>query len=143
MKKLIIGMVSTLLFLFVACRSVDSVSDLAEIELVPPAVAAERVSDGQAILVDVREPEEWLEAGVAEAAYLLPLSDLRGEREKWTEFLREKGDRELLLYCRSGNRSGIAAEILVEEGYKIGNIGGFREWQAAGLPVRRVEDPRH
>ena len=112
------------------------------VEEVTPADAAKRVAEGRAFLVDVREPSEWYESGVAGPAYLLPMSDLQRNREEWGEFLEKVGERELLLYCRSGNRAGMVGEILAAEGYKVGNVGGFRDWQAAGLPERKAEEPR-
>lgn len=107
-------------------------------ETITPQAAAERVAGGQAVLIDVREPAEWADSGVAEPAVLLSLSDLRGERTQWKKFLADHKDKELILYCRSGNRSGIAAGILAQEGFKVANAGGFKAWVAAGLPVRQV-----
>lgn len=104
-----------------------------------PSEAAKRVSEGTALLIDVREPGEWASTGVAEPAALLSLSDLRGDRSSWKTFLKENKDKELILYCRSGNRSGVAVRILEKEGYKVANAGGFKHWQKAGLPVRAVK----
>jgi rhodanese-related sulfurtransferase len=101
-----------------------------------PEEAAVQIKSGEAVLIDVREPDEWAESGVAEPAVLLALSDLRGERKAWKPFLEKHRDKTLLLYCRSGNRSGQAAAILAKEGYKTGNAGSFSAWKAAGLPVR-------
>ena len=101
-----------------------------------PEEAAARVKAGDAVLIDVREPSEWAESGVAEPAALLSLSDLRGERKTWKPFLEKNRDKELLLYCRSGNRSGLAATLLAKEGFKTANAGSFSAWKSAGLPVR-------
>ena len=97
--------------------------------------AQARIQSGQAILVDVREISEW-QAGVAEPAVLLPLSDLKGTRSKWSSFLNENKNKEFLLYCRSGNRSGIAAEILRREGFRVTNAGSYNAWKNEGLPTR-------
>lgn len=101
---------------------------------ITPADAMEKVRSGSAVLIDVREPAEW-GGGVVEGALLLPLSDLRGPREFWAKPLAGSKDRELVLYCRSGNRSGIAAGILEKEGWTVWNAGGFSSWQKAGQPV--------
>ncbi len=101
-----------------------------------PLEAEKRVSAGSAILIDVREPGEWA-AGVAKPALLLPLSDLTGGRTKWKPVLEQNRDKELLVYCRSGNRSGMAAGILRGEGFKVSNAGSFGAWQSAGLPTRQ------
>ena len=92
------------------------------------------VRAGRAVLVDVREPREWAD-GVADSAHLLPLSDLSGSRAQWGEFLRQVGDREVLVYCAAGGRSAIAARVLCGEGVKAANVGALHEWQAAGWPV--------
>jgi rhodanese-related sulfurtransferase len=136
MKQISIAV--TLVLLLVAGRTLMSAE---QVPLVASLEANERVAEGAAVLVDVREPEEW-EAGVAASAYLLPLSDLRGDREKWEKFLRDVEGKEVLLYCRSGNRSGIAGAVLAREGVQVRNAGSFREWQAAGLPVRQPGEPR-
>jgi rhodanese-related sulfurtransferase len=86
------------------------------------------------VLIDVREPSEWA-GGVVKGALLLPLSDLRGERSQWRPALAAHADKELILYCRSGNRSGIAANILAEEKLRVTNAGAFSAWKAAGQPV--------
>ncbi|MCF3652373.1 rhodanese-like domain-containing protein [Synoicihabitans lomoniglobus] len=109
---------------------------------IEPTEAAAKVRAGEAILIDVREPAEWSE-GVAAPAYLLPLSDLRGARKKWSHVLAtaKKENKQVLLYCRSGNRSGQAANILAKEGFDVANVGGFRDWNRANLPLRAPDEP--
>lgn len=101
--------------------------------------AAKQIDSGEALLIDVREPSEYA-AGVAGPAHLLPLSDLQGSRSKWKPFLDQNPGKELLVYCRSGNRSGIAAGILRGEGCKVTNIGSYGAWMNAGLPTRRPQN---
>ncbi len=100
-----------------------------------PAEIARRVAAGEAILIDVREPDEWA-SGVAAPARLLPLSDLRGGRRQWQAVLEKNRDKELIFYCRSGNRSGQAAALLAGEGFRTANGGSFARWRNAGQPVR-------
>jgi rhodanese-related sulfurtransferase len=116
-------------------------SRAAEAPTITPAEAAQHVAAGKAVLIDVREPKEWAETGVAAPAALLALSDLNGDRKQWKEFLEKNRDKELILYCRSGTRSGRAAKLLAEEGYRTLNAGGFQDWQAAGLPIRKSDKP--
>jgi rhodanese-related sulfurtransferase len=104
-----------------------------------PAEAAKRVAAGLAVLIDVREPMEWAQTGVATPALLLPKSEFDdGRLGDWKRVLAEAGDKELIFYCRSGFRSGEIAKALAAEGRKVANAGGFKDWQAAGLPVRPV-----
>lgn len=99
-----------------------------------PASCAARVRTGDALLVDVRESDEWAR-GVAHTAVLLPLSDLTGARLQWGPFLAAARGREILLYCASGGRSGLAARLLAQEGFQAHNTGGLTSWAAADWPV--------
>ena len=106
---------------------------------VAPAEAAQLVREKKAVLVDMREPAEWA-GGVAQKAVLLPLSDLRGARRQWQPFLEQVGGREIILYCHSGSRCGLAARVLGAEGYPVASAGTLSAWHRAGLPVCR---PKH
>lgn len=109
----------------------------AAVPAIDPAEAARRVAAGTAVIVDVREPSEWAETGVAAPATLLPKSEFdAGQIGEWKDFLAHLGDKEVILYCRSGRRSGAVANALAEKGYKVANAGSFKDWQAAGLPTR-------
>jgi rhodanese-related sulfurtransferase len=102
--------------------------------------ASKLVASGKAVLVDVREPSEWADTGVAAPAVLLAKSDFDGAQKEWKPFLEKNAGKEIILYCRSGARSGAVAEALAKKGLKVSNVGGFREWVAAGLPVRKVDE---
>lgn len=128
MKTLIILVALVALF-FVVKRAMAGPS-------ISPAEAGERLAAGTAVLIDVREPDEW-SGGVAAPALLLSLSDLRGDRVKWNPVLEEIRGKELIVYCRSGARAGVAAGILRKEGFTVLNAGGFADWASAGLPVRK------
>ena len=104
-------------------------------DVISPEEAARRVAAGTAILIDVREPAEWRD-GVVTGALLLPLSDLSGDRAKWKPVLDANRNKEFILYCRSGNRSGQAIRILTEEKLKATNAGGFSSCKAAGHPIK-------
>ncbi|MEI7551460.1 MAG: rhodanese-like domain-containing protein [Verrucomicrobiota bacterium] len=108
--------------------------------VIKPAEVVQRLAGGQAVLIDVREPAEWAATGVAAPAVLLSLSDLQGPRTRWKPFLDQNRGKTLLLYCRSGNRSGLAARILAQEGWTTVNAGSFQNWAGAGQPVRAVPD---
>lgn len=82
-------------------------------------------------LLDVRELHEYRE-GHIDGARLLPLGDLA---KRLDELPR---DREILVICRSGNRSGMATRQLQAAGYRAINLnGGMLGWQRSGYPVRR------
>ena len=109
----------------------------ADVPSISPAEAAKLVAAGKAVLVDVREPSEWAESGVAAPAVLLPKSEFdAGQIGQWKDFLAKTGDKEIITYCRSGKRAGIVAAELAKQGHKVADAGGFKDWQAAGLPTR-------
>jgi len=84
--------------------------------------------EGGAVLVDVRENDEWA-AGHASDAVHVPL----GEAGEAAERL---AGRRVLVVCRSGNRSAKAAKALAEAGVDVTNVvGGMSSWAEAGLPV--------
>jgi rhodanese-related sulfurtransferase len=93
---------------------------------------AQRRQTAGALLVDVRNPDEW-QAGHAPQAALIPLGALPN---RLAEVPR---DREVLLICRSGNRSGQAQRVLLQQGFtRVLNVsGGMNAWTSAGLPVQR------
>jgi rhodanese-related sulfurtransferase len=92
---------------------------------------------GSAVLVDVREPSEWLATGTAKDAALLPLSDLRGERRQWNAFLEKHRGKKLFIYCQSGTRSAMAAAQLRGEGLDARNAGSLSSLDQAGWPLCR------
>lgn len=91
--------------------------------------AARRSEQGEAVLLDVREDEEW-QAGHAPQARHLPMSAIQ---ERLAEVPQ---DRPLLAICRSGDRSGQVTAALERIGYEIDNVaGGMKAWANAGLPL--------
>jgi rhodanese-related sulfurtransferase len=95
---------------------------------VTPEEAAQRAEDG-ALLLDVRELDEWT-AGHAPDAEHLPLSRLQAEHGSLPK------DRPIVAVCRVGGRSEKAAVALRGAGYDVANLaGGMRAWAAAGRPV--------
>lgn len=112
-----------------------------EVPSLTPMEAAALVAEGKAVLVDVREPAEWEETGVAAPAVLLAKSDFDGEKKEWTPFLESVGDKQVILYCRSGRRAGAIGEALAHQGFKVANARGLTDWKEAGLPTRAPDEP--
>lgn len=92
---------------------------------------AQRRQQAGALIVDVREPDEWRDGHVAEAT-LIPLGSLA------TRLNELPRDREILTICRSGNRSARAQQLLQGQGFRdVRNVrGGITAWERAGLPVQ-------
>lgn len=121
--------------LFVTCAAFA-----ADAKKIAPKDAAKLVAEGKAVLVDCREPAEWEASGVAAPAVLLPKSDFDGDQKQWKEFLAQNAGKQILVYCRSGGRSGTVASALAQKGVNAANVGGLKDWTDAGLPTRPVAD---
>jgi molybdopterin/thiamine biosynthesis adenylyltransferase/rhodanese-related sulfurtransferase len=103
-----------------------------QIEEISPAEAASEIDAGGVVLVDTREPHEFEEAHI-EGGRLVPPGILR---DAIASVAPDRSQR-VVLYCRTGNRSGKAAEEMAELGYEdVANVaGGILAWQEQGLPV--------
>jgi rhodanese-related sulfurtransferase len=94
---------------------------------------AEKMNKGdQFYFVDTREESEW-NKGRAKGAIHLG----KGIIERDVETKVPDKDAEIILYCGGGYRSALAADALQTMGYrKVYSMdGGWRDWQAAGLPT--------
>jgi rhodanese-related sulfurtransferase len=101
------------------------------------ALAAE-ISVGQALsmresgafVLDVRQPEEWLDHHIP-GSTLIPLGELPARISEVPQ------DQEILVVCRSGNRSAQGRDILLDAGFdQVSSMaGGLTEWRAAGYPT--------
>jgi rhodanese-related sulfurtransferase len=84
----------------------------------------ERLAETDALIVDVREPEEFA-AGHIPRAINLPLSELR---DRHAELPR---DREVWLCCGVGQRAYYATRFLAQHGFRARNLsGGYATWRA-------------
>lgn len=94
-------------------------------EQITPDEAKERMdTDEDYIILDVRTEEEFAE-GHIEGAVLIPDYEVA---EKAESILSDK-DQLILVYCRSGRRSKIASEELVNLGYtNVKEFGGIIDW---------------
>ncbi len=87
-----------------------------------------RLNAGEHInLVDVREPDERAAFNIG--GTFLPLGKIQTMQ---TDEIEELKDQEVVIYCRSGNRSGQACLILESMGFtNVKNlVGGMNDWQA-------------
>lgn len=81
-------------------------------------------SDKDVTLLDVRTLEEYKEKHI-EGSLLIPLNILEQQIQKEIPNKNQK----IIIYCRSGNRSKTAANILLEMGYKnVYDLGGINSW---------------
>lgn len=97
------------------------------------ALLTERASTGGAIIIDVREANEWARGRIA-GAHHVPLGQLRTDP---TAALPKEVDRPTIFVCAQGVRSVQAAQAAVQAGFRdvYSLVGGLSAWLAAGLPV--------
>jgi len=99
----------------------------------PPEITVDQAAqrrDQGAFILDVREPSEWTSFHIP-GATLIPLGDLPN---RLTEVPK---DREVVVVCRTGNRSAQGRDILLKAGFtKVTSMaGGVTQWQTQGLPI--------
>jgi rhodanese-related sulfurtransferase len=101
---------------------------------ISPIEAAAKSQSGEAVIVDVREKDEWDEEHIPDATHLS-----RGTIELDIEEKVPDPNALIICHCGGGGRSALAAESLQKMGYK--NVrsmsGGFKAWKAAGLPTAK------
>ncbi len=103
----------------------------AQVPEVQADVAAQLADSGEVLLLDVREDDEWA-AGHAPGATHTVLGRL--------DPAAIPRDRPIIAVCRSGKRSGSAAQVLSGAGHDVRNLaGGMQAWAGAGLPVVRTD----
>ena len=123
MKKLVFLLLAVMML--TACGQ-DTEKDQGAVYMNITAEEAKQIMDTEEgyIILDVREQDEY-DVGHIPEAILIPYTQIG---EKANEMLPDK-DQLILVYCRSGRRSKIAAEALVELGYtNIKEFGGISDW---------------
>lgn len=109
---------------------------IAEVVDIPQAELMQRIKAGHAgLILDVRSPEEYAEGHVPDAINI-PYDQLNARLAEIASYK----EKDIVLYCRSGKRAGIAANILQAAGFSKllhldGDMGG---WLSNGnLPVKK------
>lgn len=97
------------------------------------------IGQGQALLVDLREPGELAQSGTIPGAIHAPRGMLEFYADPTSPYHRPELEpsRRVILYCASGGRSALAASALMSMGYSnVAHLdGGIKAWQAAGYAV--------
>lgn len=108
--------------------SADNSAVAVPIEITVPE-AFEKYEAGTFFL-DVRQPEEWNEFHAPNST-LIPLGELQGRLSELPK------NQEIVVVCRSGNRSQEGRDILLKAGFpQVSSMaGGLNEWKSAGYPT--------
>ena len=105
--------------------------------MVVPEIALDELAPrlDDVMLVDVRQPDEYA-AGARAPARLLPLHEVPDHVAELPT------DAEVVVICRSGSRSAMASEFLIEQGVRAVNLaGGILAWADAGHEVVTGDQP--
>jgi rhodanese-related sulfurtransferase len=101
---------------------------------ISPQDAATKLNAGEAVIIDVRDKDEWDEGHIPSATHMS-----RGTIELDIEEKVPDPNAMIICHCGGGGRSALAAESLQRMGYK--NVrsmaGGFKAWKAADLPTMK------
>lgn len=87
------------------------------------------VLDHKALLIDVRGNDEW-DGGHAKNALHLSVDRIMNG-----ELPTKDASKKIYVYCASGGRASMAASYLKQKGFVAENLGGLRDWKAAGGAV--------
>ena len=104
---------------------------MAEFTEVPPATVQRWIGDGEAVLVDVREADEWAQARLKESVHA-PMSAFD------PELIPIDTGKKVVFICARGARSEkvgryVVAQGILTEAYNL--AGGLIAWAEAGLPL--------
>ena len=92
----------------------------------PDDLSTMQRSDKDFLLLDVRTPQENAVQSI-EGSYLIPLQELGHRMDELPK------DKEIVVYCRIGNRSAYACSYLARMGFSVKNLeGGIMLWNMAG-----------
>ena len=117
-------------FAVAACDSEDASGDPGAYT-VEAGDAVAMIEDGERMIIDVRRPDEFAESHVVGAV------NINVEGADFEDRIAELDpDEPYLVYCRSGNRSAVAAEQMEGIGIKdIADAGGLADLARAGAPI--------
>lgn len=95
---------------------------------------AAELRDEGAFILDVREPQEWTQFHIP-GSTLIPLGELSNRLNEIPD------DKDIVVVCRSGNRSAQGRDILLNAGFTsvTSMAKGVTQWQAQGLPIESGE----
>ncbi|MFN2239800.1 MAG: rhodanese-like domain-containing protein [Thermoanaerobaculia bacterium] len=130
------GVLVALILTVVACGPASGISAEGTVDPRTARITAEALherlqsQDEKPLVIDVREPHEF-EAMRIDGARLAPLGSVVADLEDVDK------DREIVLVCRTDNRSGKAQRLLAARGYtRLQKVeGGMVAWEKRGFPV--------
>ena len=100
-----------------------------DIQSINPIEAKKLMDSNKAIFIDVREKDELL-SGTIKDIINIPMSLIGTNRNIFNDLIAKLPlDKEIIVFCRSGRRSGIVGKILRKSGLKVFNLGGYEKYK--------------
>ncbi|HSG24749.1 MAG TPA: rhodanese-like domain-containing protein [Anaerolineales bacterium] len=134
-RNLLFGLVGVILVGVVGVVVLSGPADSAPVQAnaLPMEVSVQdafSMREEGAFILDVRNQDEW-DAGHVPGATLIPLPQLASRLAELPQ------DQEIVVICRSGNRSATARDILLDAGFSsvTSVAGGFNDWARNGFDV--------
>lgn len=122
-KQFIIGLALALSSFFVQAAS----------DVITAQEASSLSAEKKAIILDVREDEEW-NTGHIKGAIHIPLNQINNRLSE----LKSYKDSTIITQCRSGKRSMKALELLKTAGFNVKSMdGGIQAWEQQGLSIEK------
>jgi rhodanese-related sulfurtransferase len=128
MRKMLLGLCA-------ACAALPALAEVpspAPLAPVAPRVLEQRLGDADVVVLDVRTSEEFA-AGHVPGSVNVPHDQVESRLAE----LAGAKDKDVVLYCRSGRRAQMAADVLAQAGFRrLSHLeGDYPGWSAAGLPT--------
>lgn len=134
--SLTLGLIALFALALAACGGAAQAPADVDVQSLPQTVDVQTtynlLDHPEVVVFDVREQWEY-DAGHIPGVILLPLNELPSRINEIPT------DKEVIITCRTGNRSGQAVDFLEQQGFdNVHNMsGGILAWESAGLPVER------
>lgn len=106
-----------------------------------PDQARAKLSEGDVVIVDVRDPSEVAQSGKIKGAFNISrgMLEFRADPDVPSHNPALQKEKTVLVYCASGGRSALGGKTLKDMGYRsVFNIGGFKELADAGIETERA-----
>lgn len=110
----------------------------AAVPRISPAEAREKMAEGGAVVVDVRDAHELAASGKVPGAQHIPrgMLEFRADPDLPSHHPELSRERPVILYCGTGGRSALAGKTLKDMGYaEVYNLGGLKDWIESGGEV--------
>ncbi len=112
----------------------------AAVPRITPAQARDMITQGNTLIVDVREALEVEKSGKIAGAVNVSrgLLEFRADPDSPSHDKSFAKDKNLIVYCGSGGRAALSGKVLKDMGYeRVYNLGGFKDWAESGGEVEK------